>query len=212
MGNDHFILGQTLHLHPYKAIYWEEQAALLLADLHLGKARHFRKAGIAVPLAVGQENWDKFYALLLDFQPKQVLLLGDLFHAEYNADWEDFKQLIQQFHHTQFMLIVGNHDILDEKLYQQADLRVAHHLEYFPFLFTHEPTSHVSYYNLAGHIHPSVRLTGNGKQQMRLPCFYFGQKSGLLPAFGSFTGNAVISPKVGDQVYVIANHSIIPVF
>ncbi len=205
-------LGQTLELHPYKAIYWEEQTTLLLADLHLGKAIHFRKAGIAVPEAVGQENWDRLYSLLLDFQPKKVLLLGDLFHSDYNTDWEDFRHLVQQFNDTQFVLVMGNHDILDNELYRQTGLEVANSLELKPFLFTHEPTHHEHAYNLAGHIHPSVRLTGNGKQQMRLPCFYFGQNIGLLPAFGSFTGNAVISPKTGDKVYVIANHSIIEVF
>jgi DNA ligase-associated metallophosphoesterase len=205
-------LGQTLSLHPCKAIYWEEKSMLLMADLHLGKAIHFRKAGIPVPKAVGQENWDKFYALLLDFQPKKVLLLGDLFHSDYNNDWEDFKRLVQQFHSTQFVLVMGNHDILDNDLYAQAGLEVAHSIELKPFVFTHEPTHHEHCYNLAGHVHPSVRLTGNGKQQMRLPCFHFGQNIGLLPAFGSFTGNAIISPKVGDKVYVIANHSIVEVF
>jgi hypothetical protein len=40
---------QTLLLLPQKAIFWQQEGILLIADVHLGKINHFRKAGIAVP-------------------------------------------------------------------------------------------------------------------------------------------------------------------
>ena len=70
------IFGENLQLHPFRAIYWQREKMLLLSDLHLGKATHFRKAGIAVPKTLGDVNWDKLAGLLLDFQPKRVLFLG----------------------------------------------------------------------------------------------------------------------------------------
>ena len=48
--------GQTLILHPAKAIFWKEKSRLLLADVHLGKAGHFRKVGIPVPQRGGSAN------------------------------------------------------------------------------------------------------------------------------------------------------------
>jgi len=63
---------------------------------------------------------------------------------------------------------------------------------------------------LAGHIHPAVRLSGDG-DSVRLPCFWFSPRVGVLPAFGAFTGSATVRPREGDQVFVIADGEIIAV-
>ena len=82
-----------------------------------------------------------------------------------------------------------------------------------PFLLSHHPMKEVpeGQYNLAGHIHPCVYLSGQGRQRTRLACFYFGEQQGILPAFGTFTGMASLQVKRGEQVYVIAENSVIEV-
>ncbi len=207
------LCNEILELHPFKAIYWEAKAALLIADLHLGKVVHFRRAGIAVPKDASTANWDKLHSLLLEYQPEQVIFLGDLFHSTYNDAWEDLCHFIQQYAAIQFRLILGNHDILPPEYYKMAQLDVTSTLVLKPFIFTHEPlnAAHPSLYNLGGHIHPSVRLEGNGKQRLRLPCFYFNLHGGILPAFGAFTGTATISPQKEDRVYVIVENQVIDV-
>ncbi|MEM8523428.1 MAG: ligase-associated DNA damage response endonuclease PdeM [Bacteroidota bacterium] len=203
---------QNFHLHAYKAIYWQEEEALLIADLHLGKVKHFRKSGFAVPTSASNENWDKLISLLLEFHPKRVIFLGDLFHSEYNDIWEELGNLIQQFSSIRFILVKGNHDILSEENYQSAGLEVCDELLLQNFLLTHHPQEEDAlHYNLAGHIHPSVRLKGSGKQYMRLPCFYFGQRNGILPAFGSFTGTATVQPKKQDRIFVVVEDEVIEV-
>ena len=66
-------------------------------------------------------------------------------------------------------------------------------------------------YALAGHIHPAVWLTGCGDPGLRLPCFWFARRHGILPAFGAFTGSAVVKPRAGDQVFVIAEDEVVKV-
>ncbi|MCS6939106.1 MAG: DEAD/DEAH box helicase, partial [Roseiflexus sp.] len=66
-------------------------------------------------------------------------------------------------------------------------------------------------YTLAGHLHPAVRLNGVGRQRVTLPCFWFGAQVGVLPAFGGFTGAALITPEPGDQVFVIADGEVVAV-
>lgn len=210
----HEIKGQHFWLHPFRAVYWEEECALLIADLHLGKAQHFRRSGIAVPESVGQENWDRLISLLWDFQPKRVLFLGDLFHSEYNTDWEELISFTQQFEQISFELVEGNHDILSPDAYRAARLQV--HEEPYPvgkFLLSHHPMEKVpeGYYNLAGHIHPGVLLEGKGRQRMRLSCFWFGKSQALMPAFGAFTGTAVVKPEAGDHVFVLAEERVVQV-
>jgi len=210
----HYIAGQELILHPYRAIYWVEERALLLADLHLGKAEHFRKEGLPVPGHVSNVNWDKLIGLLLEFKPERVLFLGDLFHSDFNAQWEDLRELVQQFHGVRFELVKGNHDILHGSFYDGANITVHDEgKEEGPFLLTHHPMQAYTgpLYNLSGHLHPCVFMRGRGRQRLRLPCFYFGAHQGILPAFGAFTGMAPIQPREGDGVFVITDELVLPV-
>lgn len=215
------ICGERLLLHPWRAAFWEKENTLLLADLHLGKVTHFRKAGIAVPPEVSDANWDKLISLLVDFQPGRVIFLGDLFHSDYNREWEELRNLIHQFHSSHFELVPGNHDRLKAEDYAAAGIKVhPSQLDLGPFQLTHHPPEgHAgrdarpvpgARYILAGHIHPCVTLQGVGRQRLRLPCFYFGSQYGLLPAFGAFTGTARIRPAAGDHVFVIVNEKVVP--
>lgn len=199
-------------LHPYKALYWVQQEALLLADLHLGKAAHFRREGIPVPRDAGNTNWDKLIALLLEFQPKVVYILGDLFHSVYNPVWEEFGGFVRQFPEVRFELVAGNHDILSDYQYEKVGLTLHREaLALAPFYFSHHPLEEwpEGLFNLAGHVHPSVVLNGQARQRLRLPCFYFRKTQGILPAFGSFTGTAVLQPQKGDRIFVVTDEAVI---
>ncbi|MBR9921241.1 MAG: ligase-associated DNA damage response endonuclease PdeM [Bacteroidetes bacterium] len=206
--------GASLILHPYKAVYWKQLKTLLISDLHLGKAVHFRKEGIPMPRDAGNLDFDKLIALFLEFDPKRVIFLGDLFHSDYNPVWEEFGMLLSRFDDIQIDLVVGNHDILDRRDYELYEIGILEEpYELAPFLLSHHPMDLVPepFFNLAGHIHPAVRLSGPARQNLRLPCFYFGKDKGLLPAFGALTGNATIHPVAGDRIYVIAEDEVIRV-
>ncbi len=198
------IKNQTFLLHPLKAIFWQEQKTLLLADFHLGKASHFRKHGIAVPQQVMFSNYAKFTSILKSFPLKKVMFLGDLFHSDHNEEWEKFGSLLKGFSKYQFSLISGNHDIMAEKEYRKFNIEVLQEpYEIDNFLLSHHPMEQVpkSFYNLAGHVHPGIKLRGKAHQSLRLPCFYFSEDRGLLPAFGKFTGLGIIKPKKTDKVF-----------
>ena len=80
------------------------------------------------------------------------------------------------------------------------------------FVLNHEPGPAAGGgYALAGHIHPAVRLSSPGERALRLPCFWFGARYGVLPAFGAFTGSASVLPRRGDQVFVIAEDEVLKV-
>lgn len=206
------IFGEPFQLHPFRAMYWGREKALLISDLHLGKVAHFRKAGIPVPSTVSDHNWDRLLSLLIDWQPERVIFLGDLFHSNLNTEWADFCKMTGQFAHVKFELVPGNHDILHKKHYMEARLYL-HKSELLidPFILSHHPLHHIpdNYYNLCGHLHPSVRLKGSGRQRLKLPCFYFTQNQGIMPAFGAFTGTAEVQPRNGDRVFIIAQDRVV---
>ncbi|MEL6252803.1 MAG: ligase-associated DNA damage response endonuclease PdeM [Bacteroidota bacterium] len=205
---------QTFHLHPHRAIYWEEKKTLLVADLHLGKARHFRRAGLAVPIAVSEKNIEILQSLISEFQTERLLILGDLFHSSRNHAWDQFKDWLAGHPKMKAVLIPGNHDFHQKEAYETMGLIVEEepYVE-GEFVFSHIPIKEPmeEKYNLAGHIHPAVRLSGDGRQSMSLPCFYFGEWQGLLPAFGKFTGNGYIEVCQGDRVFVIAEDEVLEI-
>ena len=191
---------------------WQNESTLLVADLHLGKITHFRKAGIAVPAAAKQENLSRLSEILLNYAIRRVIILGDLFHSHYNDTWLDFKHFIAQFSEIDFVLVMGNHDILEAQQYQATNLEIVPEgLMEAEFIFTHHPYIHDKAYNLCGHIHPAVRLQGSSKQSVTLPCFLFSKNQAILPSFGTFTGSARIEPKEDDAIYAIADREVIKV-
>jgi DNA ligase-associated metallophosphoesterase len=199
------VAGDEMILHPDRAMFWECQETLVVTDLHLGKVQHFRNAGIYVPENASLDNYERLSSLLIEFNPRRLLILGDLFHSSYNQDWINFCELRNSFSTVVFELVPGNHDILDHELFIRNDVSLyPEGLQRGAFCFSHYPAPNDRMYNLAGHVHPGVRLVGDGMPSMKLPVFYFGLNSGILPSFGTFTGIAVIKPQPGDQVIGIS--------
>lgn len=197
------LLGQSLWLHGEKALFWENEKILVLSDLHLGKAGHFRKAGIPIPSTVQEHELSVISKLISHYKPIEVLFLGDLFHSHWNLEWLHFSTWLQQFYDINFTLVKGNHDILDASQYSKNNFLVTEYLENGPFSFSHEKVdSHK--YNFSGHVHPAVRLSGFPRQSLKLPCYYFGRAHALMPAFGKLTGTMAIKVYASDSVYAIS--------
>ncbi len=200
-----------MELNEHKALFFPHHRALVIADLHLGKVNHFRRAGIAVPTRANDHNTERLIQLIQSYRPERVIFLGDLFHSHYNEEWEVLGQIRKHFTHVAFELVRGNHDILSERQYERWDIAVHASLLLGTWCLTHDPAeAHTDgCYQLSGHVHPGIRLAGAGKQSLVLPCFWWGQQQGLIPAFGSFTGLAKITPRKGDKVFVVANERVL---
>lgn len=207
-------LGQHLKLLPQKALYWQNQQALIVADVHLGKVGHFRKAGIAVPKNMEQEDLAMLSDLIDEHKPEAVIFLGDLFHSDMNNDWDWFVLWRDLYKDIRMTLVRGNHDILHDRFYKDLSFNLVDILHYGPFLFSHEPLKlsrllTENRYVISGHIHPGVSLRGKGRQTVMLPCFHFGDKQAILPAFGKFTGKICVKYQQSDRVFGVMRHKVI---
>jgi len=190
-----------------KVVFWPAKSTLIISDWHLGKVSHFRKHGIGIPSDARFKSIADFELLMRTYEPSRVLFLGDLFHSDYNLEWEEFGLFISQYEGVEFLLVEGNHDILHPSQYAKFGIRVIRdQFRDGEFLFSHEPIeSEFEGYNIAGHVHPGVRLSGKGKQAISLACFYFSERQAILPAFGALTGKYIIKPKKQDKVFVAAD-------
>ncbi|MDQ2928306.1 MAG: DEAD/DEAH box helicase, partial [Pseudomonadota bacterium] len=69
----------------------------------------------------------------------------------------------------------------------------------------HHPRRVAGAYAVAGHLHPCISLGGRAGDHLRLPCFWFGDDVGVLPAFGAFTGMHPIRARAGERVFAVAD-------
>ena len=212
------IKNQDLCLSSDRSIYWEQEKALVVSDLHIGKTGHFRKAGIAVPQSVFREDLQRLVALIQYFKPQKLIVVGDMFHSSANKELELFTRWRSDFAGLEIKLVKGNHDILHKSWYAQSDIELFDStLKISEFCFQHDPgecgkdDDDKDRYVFSGHIHPGITIHGNGKQSLKFPCFYFTDSYCVLPAFSRFTGMVGMRMKEDDIVYAIVNNTLLRV-
>ncbi len=206
------LLNHHFDLLPERAIYWHEEKALILSDLHIGKGMHFRKGGIPVPKGLFDDDIHKLNSLIERYQPAQLIVVGDMFHSDHNNEVVLFDLWRTQYPHLPIHLVKGNHDILSVSIFKELDI-VLHPqpLVLHGFVFSHEPCHDDGIFCFSGHIHPGIRLSGMGRQIIKLPCFHFTPTTCTLPAFSKFTGLALIAPTIEDKVFAIFNDKVLEV-
>jgi uncharacterized protein len=205
------IRGEKFILCPEKCLIREKDNSMYLADLHIGKSNHFRKNGIGVPNKLIEAELQSLENILIKYKPQSVYFLGDLFHSSHNLSVPLFQEFLFGHSSISFILVEGNHDILDANTYASLLLTKHNTIEEKDFIFSHEPLDDATKFNFCGHIHPGITMSAKGKQNMKLPCFYITDQRCILPAFGVFTGLANIVPQKGDKFYIPHGNEVIKV-
>jgi len=207
------IAGEDLLLFAERAAYWERVRTLLVADPHWGKAATFRSEGIPVPHGTTADGLARLDAVFGRVDVGRVVFLGDFLHARGGRAPETLGALAAwraHYRDVEMLVVRGNHDRHAGDAPPELGIASMNGpLRGAPFTLVHEPEPDDAGYVIAGHLHPGVELVGAGRQLLRLPCFWFGARVGVLPAFGDFTGLWTVRPQQGDRVFVIAGLSVI---
>jgi len=205
-----FLRGSEFTLLPEKALYKHDESLLIIADIHLGKASHFRKSGIPIPANAQAADYVALEKLFEKVQPEKVYFLGDLFHSTFNGDWHYFAALISRFEQIDFTLIKGNHDLINEALFRELNITVIDKtIEDATFIYSHAPVSDTDgKVNISGHIHPGIRLSGQARQSLTIPCYYYINNILLLPAFGVLTGLYIMDWDNNADIYAVLSNEV----
>lgn len=211
------IAGEKLTLLPQRAVCWSAQRTLFITDPHFGKAQAFRSAGIAAPERSHHDDLETLSDLIDRTDAARLIVLGDLLHARSGVREGVLGSLgaWRKGHADLDVLLVrGNHDRSAGDPPDDLRIRCVDPGERLgPFQLMHEPVSgppEAGVYALAGHIHPGMRIgSGRAGQGARFPAFLFGPSQAVLPAFGLFTGLAMVRPRPGDRAAVIADGEVI---
>lgn len=201
MGADvGIVLGdEPVRLYAERALYWPRRNRLLIADLHLGKADVFRRAGIGLPRGGTEHDLRRLSTLIAASGASELWILGDVLHGPApDAAWrEDWFRWRDSHAGISIGALVGNHDRVLADAGLGIDL-LGDALDDAPFAMRHEPVEHPGLHVLCGHLHPCMGLPGLGTR--RWPAFWLRRGQTVLPAFSMFTGGITVEPAAGDAV------------
>ncbi len=162
---------------------------------------------MAVPGGVNADTMRRLAVALGESGATTLVVLGDLFHSDRNAEWDAFIDWrAEQVALERVVLVAGNHDILGASDWAEAGVDVVERWDEAGLTMTHAPEDHRADFgvHLCGHVHPGVRLQGAGRQTLTVACWWhtLGGQQLVFPAFGGFTGKHRIQPVKGDTVYL----------
>lgn len=195
---------QTLSLLPQRAIFWQEEQTLIVADVHLGKAQTFQRAGIAVPAQSFQHDLARLTELMAKTGAERLLVLGDFVHHRSGLTTDVMREIQTWCEDIQkeIIVVVGNHDKPNCEQLAKLPLTLCEPIwQCGPFIFTHDDFPEAQLFRFLGHIHPVVNLP-----HMRLPAFVLYRDYCVLPAFSYFTGGAPVK-RERAQVFVVLDEA-----
>lgn len=210
------LAGEEVRLLPERGLFWQRACMLVIADVHWGKAATFRAAGIPIPGGTTGEDLARLDAAVYRTGARRLVVLGDLFHAKAGRvatrTLAALRQWRERCGRLEIQLVRGNHDRHAGDPPDDLRINCVNAPAFLPpFVLRHEPRDSPEGYTLAGHLHPGLVVSGPALQRERLPCFLIRPGLAVLPAFGSFTGMAPVTPEPGDQAFVVADGEVLPV-
>jgi len=186
------LAGVKVWLLPERALYIPAERALVVADTHIGKAAAMQAFAMAVPEGASNTDLERLAALVRQREATRLIVAGDFVHAPESLS-QDIRHALKEWDarlgETQVVIVQGNHDrgsrlsdVLPRATVHARELQVG------PFTVQHYPEERPDTYVIAGHLHPGVPLTLQGRDRVRLPCFWVRRRQLVLPSFGTFTG------------------------
>jgi uncharacterized protein len=202
-GAEIVVAGVSLVADLAGALYWPDEGALIVSDLHLEKGSAFAVRGVLMPPYDTAATLEALAAVIARYAARMVIALGDNFHdggGPARLAATDRAQLHELQRGRDWVWIAGNHDPEPGEGIGGVFARA---LALGPLSFRHEPTarrhgggsrsercgerSSETCGEISGHLHPAARIHQRGRTQTR-KCFASDGERLVMPAFGAFTG------------------------
>ena len=182
------------------ALYWPAERALLVADLHLEKGSAQAERGRMLPPYDTRATLMKLAEAIDRHQPECVIALGDSLHDARAADRiedDDVRIIAMLQEGRRWIWVTGNHD---PHIAPSLGGTVCDELTLAGITLRHAPREARVTHEIAGHLHPSARVSLYG-HTIRRPCFLGNGRRLVLPAFGAFTGGLNVLDAAFDPLF-----------
>jgi len=191
---------------------------VVLGDLHLGYERALEQEGMYIPRINTESIRESLNDIISVYEPKRIVLLGDIKHDFRRANFEEKKEVRRIFtllaEAAQVVAVKGNHDNYLQNIVSDLGFMVVDYIDIMGFRLEHGHVDSGVRPVIIGHEHPSVRIPGD-VGGMKLQCFVHAEKEGVivLPPFSPFSsGNdlvldeeAIMAPALKGSDYAHAH-------
>jgi DNA ligase-associated metallophosphoesterase len=188
------------------ALFWPDEGALAVADLHFEKGSSFARRGQLLPPYDTTETLSRLARLIAHYAPRTVIALGDNFHdggGPGRLSAENRASLTALQRGRDWVWIAGNHD---PNPVGGVGGTFAAMLSIGPLTFRHLPSRDSPEGEIAGHLHPIARVAQRGRAVSRR-CFASDGKALVMPAFGAYTGGLNIRDRAFATVFGARKYS-----
>ncbi len=192
--------GEALVPEASGALWWPAEKTLVFADLHLEKGSAYARGGQLLPPYDTRTTIRRITAVMAWRKPQRVIALGDSFHdgtAGERLDAEECRKLKTLTGACQWLWVEGNHDPEPPAWLGGA---VVGEAAIGSLFFRHIPGIGRCRGEIAGHLHPAVRVSRNGLS-VRRRCFVSDGARLLLPAFGAYAGGLDVHDKAVGSLF-----------
>jgi DNA ligase-associated metallophosphoesterase len=169
------------------ALWLAQQRMLVVADLHLEKGSAYAARGQLLPPYDTRETLDRLEREVAALAPRTVVLLGDTLHdreAESRIALTERTRIAALAERLRLIWICGNHDPDGAG---ELGGETAMVVEVAGLTLRHDPSPYPVVGEVAGHLHPCIRIHGPAGG-VRRRCFASDGQRLILPAFGAYAG------------------------
>lgn len=187
----------------------------VLGDLHLGYESALEEEGVYIPRINTESIRDAMNNVLSEYEPKRVVLLGDIKH-DFKRSKREAKEEVRKIvdllmEASEVIVVKGNHDNFLQNILSDIGLMAVDYVDLCGFRMEHGHVDSKVRPVIIGHEHPSVRIPGALSGGIKIHCFVHQKKDGVivLPPFSPFSagndlvldGKCIMAPALSSSDY-----------
>ena len=177
------------------ALFHEHERWLAVADLHFGYELSQRAAGRLMPMWGMTSIEERLSELLDDYQPRQLIIVGDLVHDQASA--RDAAELLARLRmRCEVIVLIGNHD---REVARVIAFEERWETPQFVFQHGHCVGDETERIQIIGHRHPAASISDGAGLRLKFPAFVQQERCWSLPAFSPWAGGVVWPNDEGES-------------
>ncbi len=188
------------------ALFHQTERWLAVADLHFGYELSQRAAGRLVPMWGMASISDRLTALMNEYEPRRLIILGDLVHDNFAA--REAAQLLRDLAtRCEVVVVAGNHD---RQLGGHVEMVESWQTDRFHFHHGHCAVEASDRIQVIGHHHPAAVITDGAGLRLKCPAFVQQSTCWIMPAFSPWASGVQWTPDASSRVWLCTEDRVFP--
>ncbi len=167
-----------------RCLVLDDGPTVVLGDLHLGYEKALEEEGMYIPRINTESIRESLNRIICEYEPKRIVLLGDIKHDFKRTRYEgkeEVRKIVELLNRAADVIVVkGNHDNFLQNILQDLGIMAVDYVDMCGYRMEHGHVDSGKRPVIIGHEHPSVRITGAVSGGIKLQCFLYFEKEGII--------------------------------